>query len=515
MAQNFIEQFKSARRVSTSLIGVTTPDPAATMQTILTAYTNVAEVPAILCWDIVRGVVALNDQGQEAFDSLFTHPEKRAAEIDAKEKNQSTAEVLSQLTIHPVDILIRAHRLPRRSILFLLNPQRYIDQPAYIQGLWNLRDSFKANRRTAVLLGPSLELPEEISQDVLILDEPFPDRAQLEEIVLRAHADAKLGIPKPEVVSKAVDALSGLGPYSAEQVTFLSIDPKTGINIERVWDRKRQQIEQTHGLSVWRGGETFNQISGLANLKCYVKKLLRGKKEISLIFFLDEVEKMFAGIQGDLSGTSQEMFGNFLSWMQDHNVVGLLLLGHPGTGKSLVAKAAGSELGGPVIVGDISGMKGSLIGESGQNMRSALKVVDATAGGKTILVIATCNADTILPPELKRRFKSGTFFLDLMDEKERKGAWDYYIAKYKLTDTKLPSCEGWTGAEIEQCCELAWSLEMSLIEAAEFVVPVAESAKEQITALRQLAAGRFISASYPGKYQIPVKKVIGQRREVD
>lgn len=63
-----------------------------------------------------------------------------------------------------------------------------------------------------------------------------------------------------------------------------------------------------------------------------------------------------------------------------------------------------------------------------------------------------------------------------------------------------PNDEGWTGAEIRECCRKAWRLNLSLTDSAAYVVPVARSAADQIDGLRRQASGRFLSASSPGVY---------------
>jgi SpoVK/Ycf46/Vps4 family AAA+-type ATPase len=188
--------------------------------------------------------------------------------------------------------------------------------------------------------------------------------------------------------------------------------------------------------------------------------------------------------------------------MQDKRATGTILVGPPGAAKSAVAKAAGSEGGIPTIQLDLGGTKGSLVGQSEAQIREALKVIDAISGGET-LWIATCNSLTDLPPELKRRFKLGTWFFDLPDRIERTAIWSLYAAKFGHTDQaqihRLLDCE-WTGAEIESCCEIADSLGITLDQAAAYIVPVAKQAPEAIAKLRAGAEGRFLSASVPGPY---------------
>ena len=75
------------------------------------------------------------------------------------------------------------------------------------------------------------------------------------------------------------------------------------------------------------------------------------------------------------------------------------------------------------------------------------------------------------------------------------------LKSLKGSERVIPPDEGWTGAEIRQCCDIAWRLGCSLIEAAAFVVPVSRSAADKLEALRTQADGRFLSASLPGVYQ--------------
>lgn len=58
---------------------------------------------------------------------------------------------------------------------------------------------------------------------------------------------------------------------------------------------------------------------------------------------------------------------------------GVLVVGVPGTGKSLIAKAAGSQLSLPVVRFDIGRVFGSFIGQSEGRMRTCLKLLDAMA----------------------------------------------------------------------------------------------------------------------------------------
>jgi len=120
------------------------------------------------------------------------------------------------------------------------------------------------------------------------------------------------------------------------------------------------------------------------------------------------------------------------------------------------------------------------------------------------LWLATCNSMNVLPPELRRRFKLGVWFFDLPDLDERRSIWDIYLKRYEITEPHdaLLSRE-WTGAEIETCCELAYDLNVSLLAAAEYIVPVMQHSRTIIEGLRESAKDKFLSASKSGTYSVP------------
>ena len=61
--REFVQTFKAARRVSTPLVAVRTADPASTIQTIQETLNSKAKNTAVLYWDVMRGLVGLNDAG--------------------------------------------------------------------------------------------------------------------------------------------------------------------------------------------------------------------------------------------------------------------------------------------------------------------------------------------------------------------------------------------------------------------------------------------------------------------
>lgn len=500
--RNLIEVVKDARRVSTPLLAISTADQWATMEMLSDAIEATAPKVA---WDAARGLRGIGDAGAAAIARLG-----------------ADANVIKAQSMNPGTALDMATKMPPDTVLFYCNAYRFVNaglSPVVAQAVSNLRDIFKQDGRTLIMLSPSFDLPAELQQDVVLLDESMPDDESLRKILLGVYESAEQKPQAEDVIIRAVDAARGLSAFSGEQVFAMALRPN-GIDLDDAWERKKAAVNQTKGLSITRGGVTFEELGGLASARTFGDRIFRGGKPPRAIIRMDEIEKMLAGAggsgAGDTSGVSQDALGAILRWMEDEGQDGMILVGPPGAAKTAYSRAIGASHGVPTIDVDLGAMKGSLVGQSEQAVREALRVIKGIAADRAFIV-ATCNKLDNLPPELKRRFKSGVWFFDLPTAEERQAIWNINLKKYGITDGKktveLPDDTDWTGAEIRNACDLAFRLSCSLVEAAAYIVPVARQDPDGIKRLRETANGRFLSASYPGSYQLE-KAAEGGKRSI-
>ena len=489
---NFTAQFKAARSVSTPLICVRTPDPHSTLRNLSLAAAELAteikaEEPPVLTHDVAHGLRGFNEAGKKLLSKLLGNTDPKS------------------LVAPPNFLKAMENKNIEDALVFMANAHRFWNDPIVMQAIWNLRDEFKQYGATLVLMATfGATLPPELTQDVLIIDQPLPTEEEIENVVKAVVEAFKKDFPKVKhldkpTTAKAVSALVGLADYPCEQTTAMCLT-LSGLNLDDLWERKRQVIEQVRGLTVWRGGEKFADLGGLDNAKNFFSKLFSGPERPDGIVFTDEIEKVFAGFGTDTSGTTTKSVGAILSYMEDRRVAGSLFLGPAGSGKSCLAKALGNEAGVPTVQADFSAMETSLVGATGENVRSALAII--TAMFRKPLFIATSNNLNVLPPELRRRYWLPTFMFDLLTAEERKIVWPIHLKANGLKEQPLPNDDQWTGAEIRNCCNQARILGCTLIEAATYVVPIAISAAEKVRELRTQATGKFISAAQPGLYRM-------------
>jgi hypothetical protein len=394
------------------------------------------------------------------------------------------------------------------ALLVLVNFHRFLNSPEIVQALARQITAGKQNRTFVAVLAPVVQIPVELEKLFVYLEHDLPDREQLQEIA-SGIADKPGELPEGADLSSLLDAASGLTRYEAEGAFSLSIVRHGCLAPEAIWELKSQMLKKSGLLQLHRGGERFDDLGGLEALKDFCRKALRPRSEAN----------------------------------PAARPRGILLLSPPGCGKSAISKALGNEIGRPTLVLDVGALMGSLVGQTEQNVRQALRIADAMApcvlmadeldkalrgvasSGQTdsgvsarlfgtlltwlndhetdVFFVGTLNDVSKLPPEFSRaeRF-DGVFFVDLPGQREKQTIWQMYLEKFGLNvKQQRPVDTDWTGAEIRACCRLSALLDAPLLEAGKNIVPVAVTAAESVERLRNWASGRCLSADKPGIYR--------------
>lgn len=186
---------------------------------------------------------------------------------------------------------------------------------------------------------------------------------------------------------------------------------------------------------------------------------------------------------------------------------GVLIVGMPGCGKSLTAKATANIFAMPLLKLDVGQLMGKYVGDSEKNLRQALEVAShaepcilwideiekgfsGISGDQTgitgrlfgyfltwlqenqsrVFVVATANDITQLPSELLRKGRfDELFFVDFPNQSERKNIFKILEKKYQNfmqdnldLDGLVASTEGYSGADIQSIFNQA--IEDSIID---------------------------------------------------
>jgi hypothetical protein len=487
---DLMQRLKTARNAGVPLVLITTPDPATLVERIRGAFNGNA--PPIVQWDCVRAMLGVNRQGADLINMIVPPPEPGGF-----------APPPGATLTDAIDLILT--RAPDKTILIVHNIQRFTDQSETVQAISNARDPFKSSGKMLILLAPAAKLPIEISNDVMALDDPLPTGPEIEATIDReteAAGDVYTLEPlAPETRRASIDALIGLPAFTVEQSLAMCLTENHAVRSADLWERKRGAL--TQGLTMDDGTRSLATMGGLTQIKGFCHLMMKGENPPALFIRIDEIEKAMAGAGGDLSGVSTDQLGVLLSALEDNGWSGAILVGVPGSGKSELSKSLGASYGRRTLTLDLGAAKGSLVGQSEAQIRQMVKTIASMAGNKAFF-LASCNKLETLPPELRRRFRAGIWFFDLPSAEEREAIWQVQLTAFGLPlDSPRPADEGWTGAEIRNACEWAKRLRVSPADAAPYIVPIAQSDPDSVDRLRRAAAGKWLSASYPGAYRMP------------
>jgi len=529
MDNKTLDQIGRAKKRGVPFLAISTSDPTEVAKEITEHLNSLSIKPqgatnpvptTAFHWDIVRGIYAApipkehesNDTypdhlGAAWIDKFINPPpvEDEGEDSDnqfAALENEGEDPPLGEG--NPCQALETFQNIPPQSICFFHQADRWLTEAADgrvpSQAAANLRDAFKSNFRMIVFLAPQIELPHELRDDTLVLDDPLPTPPELEKF-FDTHKALGTLVKDKKVRKRAAAFVTGLSRFGAEQALYLALNKqaKEGIDLAELRELRHGMLEQTPGLSICRGDFTFDDVGGVPYAKKRAMRAVSGQNPPNSICVMDELEKMMGGTKGDNTGVSQDQLGFMLNDMERNGDQGIILLGPPGCTKSFLGETLGQTIGVDTIRFDLNAMKQGEVGSSERNIRQAMKTTLAASGGQRFWV-ATCNAVCDLDAALLRRFTKGILFFDLPTAEERKQIWKLMLKRYNLAHKgKIDWDAGWSGAEIRNCCYAAWDEGLSVQEAAEDISPISVEKPMMIHELRAEAHNKYRSAT-TGKY---------------
>ena len=333
-------------------------------------------------------------------------------------------------------------------------------------------EAFEERRGALVLTGADLVLPDAVRPRAAVLSLPPPDREELRELLMhllrdlddRQEMDVDLS---SDGIDRLLRNLRGLTLMEAEKVLTRAIvedgqlDPD---DVAGVAGAKRRIVEREGLLEYHPAEEGMGQVADLSGLKEWLAK------RAEVIRDPERAERLGLPFPR-----------------------GVLLLGIPGCGKSLSAKAVAADWNLPLLRLDPSGLYNKYIGETEKNFRRAMETADRlspvvlwideiekalAAGGEgdggvsrrvlgtflswmqdregDVFVVATANDVERLPPEMMRKGRfDEIFFVDLPDRETRRAIFEIHLRKrghdpaaFDLDELARAS-EGFSGSEIE------------------------------------------------------------------
>lgn len=453
-------------------------------------------------WDCVYGLVQI----------LPDKTEKRI------ERMQNPLEVLAYI--------LNSKKSGEKNIFVLDDINNHIDRDE-VKLMFRKIAEATNNNTHAIILSSIYRLPAELEKYITVLQIPLPKRNELGEVLDIVAKQSKVEL-KTNLRNRLIDAALGMTSMEADLAYCLAsvkdgFDDKSPFTVS---SEKEQIIRKSGILDYFPKNESLKDVGGMENLKEWLKKRQLAYNKEARDWGLKEPK-------------------------------GLLLLGVPGCGKSLIAKSIASSWNMPLLRLDVGKVFQGIVGSSEDNIRKAIATAEAVApcvlwideiekglsgvqssgatdGGVTsrifstiltwmqektapVFVVATANNINQLPPELLRKGRfDEIFFVDLPSQKEKENIFSIHLQKNRQNvssfalDILAQKAEGFNGAEIEECVKeamftayvesqesnIAPKLQMiHILDAIKNTVPLSKTMEKQITDLRKFAVSRAKNAS--------------------
>jgi SpoVK/Ycf46/Vps4 family AAA+-type ATPase len=430
----------------------------------------------------------------------------------------------------PMKAIDHVMRAEGRALFVLRDFHPFLKEPAVVRRLRDAATELRKTKKSLLVLSPITKIPPELEKSIsAVLDWELPNRLEIEEAARKVLPNLPAATQQeiesePTFMERVVEGALGLTLVEAENVFAKSAVRTHTFDLETILEEKKQIIRKSGLLEYYEHREEFSDVGGMEILKDWLVKRRNAFSSRARDFGLPLPK-------------------------------GILLIGVPGTGKSLTAKAVGALWQMPLLRLDVGKIFGGLVGSSEENIRTVIKTAEAIApavlwidelekgfsgtassgqtdGGTTsrvfasfitwlqekttpVFVIATANNVHQLPPELLRKGRfDEIFFCDLPDREDRAQILDIHVRKKRRDPSKfdmdklVEATVDFSGAELEQAVVAALydafdtgndlSTE-GLLHTLKDIVPLAITMREQIDSMRDWARTRARMASARGR----------------
>lgn len=327
------------------------------------------------------------------------------------------------------------------------------------------RENYNA---TIFIISSKVVIPTELENYITVFDIPLPTNKEILEIMNNFKESLDLQVDE-DVLNDIALSFKGLNEFQIKQILNLAYQDGGYIDEEDkylILREKEQFIKKSGMLEMVNFKESIDDIGGLENLKDWLYR------KAKVFNNLDKAIKFGVDIPK-----------------------GIMIIGMPGCGKSLTAKATARLFEIPLVRLDVGRLLGKYVGESEENMRKALKLseeispcvlwideiekafsgVGSEGGGNdvttrlfgqfltwmqekenTVFIVATANDISKIPPEFLRKGRfDELFFVDLPNDEERRKIIEIHIKKRNKwnreidTITLIKETKGFNGADLE------------------------------------------------------------------
>ena len=421
----------------------------------------------------------------------------------------------------PSDVLRQIRSADQPAVYALLDFHPFLSDPVNVRLLKDIAIDAARTGVTVLLISHEIQLPSEVRSFSARFDMKLPGAQQraaaIQELIgeyTEQHPHQKVEVD-PKALKLLVRNLAGLTLADTQRLARNAIYQDGAIttnDIPAVMQAKYQLLNRDGVLAYEYDTAGFSDVAGFRNLKVWLS-------------------------QRRLAFTAEGPEGL-------DPPKGVLLIGVQGCGKSLAAKAAAGIFGLPLLRLDFATLYNKFHGETERNLRTSLKTAEvmspcvlwvdelekglATGADESgtskrvlgtfltwmserksrVLVVATANDISALPPELIRKGRfDEIFFVDLPSPTVRADILGIHFEKRGLEpgNFNLPTLveltEGFSGAEIEQGIVSALYAAHAIRQEPEMAHVVAEFQKtrplsvvmaERVHALRQWANERTV-----------------------